>query len=275
MGCPARTIRRARFHGRPLQRRRPARVFSTPRAESTKPTAASEKDGSPQQQSLDCVGEGQNVICSVSKEDSENSTSGTSRTGTVQEVPSDAGVVPQALSLLFLISPFFFWGTAMVAMKVVAPHSTPLFTASVRLIPAGAVVVAWAALKGKPQPSTTAAWLACLAFGIVDGTMFQGFLAEGLQRVPAGVGSVIIDSQPLTVAVVAALLFGESITPVGVFGLLFGVAGLLLLELPDAQLQALYALDFGANTASHGWQHAQRAIPVLSVCMLLTCSIVG
>ena len=73
-----------------------------------------------------------------------------------------------------------------------------------------------------------------------------GFLAEGLQKVPAGVGSVIIDSQPLTVAVVAALVFGESITPLGVFGLFLGLAGLLLLELPEEQLAAFSTLDFGA-----------------------------
>lgn len=41
---------------------------------------------------------------------------------------------------------------------------------------------------------------------------------------------VIIDSQPLTVAVLAALLFGESISLIGAAGLLLGVLGLLLLE---------------------------------------------
>ncbi|XP_027336673.1 WAT1-related protein At3g02690, chloroplastic isoform X3 [Abrus precatorius] len=44
--------------------------------------------------------------------------------------------------------------------------------------------------------------------------------------------SVIIDSQPLTVAVLAALLFGESIGIVGAAGLVLGVIGLVLLELP-------------------------------------------
>ncbi len=28
---------------------------------------------------------------------------------------------------LLLIAPFFFWGTAMVAMKGVIPHTTPIF----------------------------------------------------------------------------------------------------------------------------------------------------
>ncbi|THF97171.1 hypothetical protein TEA_003301 [Camellia sinensis var. sinensis] len=60
----------------------------------------------------------------------------------------------------------------------------------------------------------------------------QGFLAEGLERTSAGLGSVIIDSQPLTVAVLAALLFGESIGFVGAAGLVLGVIGLLLLEVP-------------------------------------------
>lgn len=41
---------------------------------------------------------------------------------------------------------------------------------------------------------------------------------------------VIIDSQPLTVAVLASFLFNESIGLVGAAGLVLGVVGLLLLE---------------------------------------------
>ena len=44
------------------------------------------------------------------------------------------------------------------------------------------------------------------------------------------IGQVIIDSQPLTVAVLAALLFGESLGPVAILGLGLGVVGLVLLE---------------------------------------------
>lgn len=44
------------------------------------------------------------------------------------------------------------------------------------------------------------------------------------------ISQVIIDSQPLTVAILAALLFGESIGIVGAAGLVLGVIGLLLLE---------------------------------------------
>lgn len=129
-----------------------------------------------------------------------------------------------------LISPFFFWGTAMVAMKEVIPNYGPFFVASFRLIPAGFLLVAFAAFRGRALPSGFNAWLSIAIFALVDAACFQGFLAEGLQKTSAGLGSVIIDSQPLTVAVLAALLFGESIGVVGAVGLVLGVVGLVLLE---------------------------------------------
>ena len=62
---------------------------------------------------------------------------------------------------------------------------------------------------------------------------------EGLQRTAAGLGSVIIDSQPLTVALLASLLFGERLGPLGYAGMGIGVAGLCLLEVPPSLLAAL------------------------------------
>ena len=47
----------------------------------------------------------------------------------------------------------------MVAMKGVIPHTTPLFMAGVRLIPAGMLILIAAAFMGKPQPKGWAAWL--------------------------------------------------------------------------------------------------------------------
>lgn len=88
----------------------------------------------------------------------------------------------------------------MVAMKGLMTVVPPLLMGSFRLLPAGMILVAWAAAQGRPQPSTLAAWAWVGAFALVDGAAFQGFLAEGLQRCTAGLGSVIIDSQPLSVS---------------------------------------------------------------------------
>ncbi|XP_031096362.1 WAT1-related protein At3g02690, chloroplastic-like isoform X2 [Ipomoea triloba] len=131
-----------------------------------------------------------------------------------------------------LVSPFFFWGTAMVAMKQVLPKTGPFFVSAFRLIPAGLILIFFAASRGRKFPSGIAAWLSIAVFALVDAACFQGFLAQGLERTSAGLGSVIIDSQPLTVSVLAVLLFGESIGFIGAAGLVLGVIGLLLLEVP-------------------------------------------
>ncbi|WP_204152308.1 DMT family transporter [Leptolyngbya sp. CCY15150] len=141
---------------------------------------------------------------------------------------------------LLLIAPFFLWGTAMVAMKGTLPHTTPFFMAGVRLVPAGGLILLAAAWMKRPQPQGWMAWLWIGLFGLVDGALFQGFLAQGLTRTGAGLGSVMIDSQPLAVALMARWFFGERIGLWGGLGLALGILGISLLGLPDEWLVNLW-----------------------------------
>jgi len=153
---------------------------------------------------------------------------------------------------LLLIAPFFLWGTAMVAMKGVIPHTTPLFMAGVRLLPAGVLILVAAALMGRPQPKGWKAWLWISLFAFVDGTLFQGFLAEGLVRTSAGLGSVMIDSQPLAVALLSLWLFQEHIGFWGWLGLGLGVTGISLIGLPDELI--FHWLGTQGNITMGNWQ---------------------
>ena len=127
----------------------------------------------------------------------------------------------------------------MVAMKGVMPHTTPLFMAGMRLIPAGILVLLVAAMIKRPQPQGWQAWGWISLFALVDGTLFQGFLAAGLVRTTAGLGSVMIDSQPLAVAVLSAWLFKEQIGAIGICGLILGVIGISCIGLPVDWLSQL------------------------------------
>ncbi len=147
---------------------------------------------------------------------------------------------------LLLIAPFFLWGTAMVAMKGVIPYTTPFFMAGFRLVPAGILVLVVAISLKLPQPKTWQAWLWIVAFAVIDGAMFQGFLAQGIVKTGAGLGSVMIDSQPLAVALLSSLLFGEVIGFWGWLGLGIGVTGISLIGLPDRWIYSLFAGDFAA-----------------------------
>ncbi len=156
------------------------------------------------------------------------------------------------LSKLLLIAPFFFWGTAMVAMKGTIQDTTPYFLAGFRLVPAGGLVLVAAAIAGLPQPKTWQAWAWIAGFAVVDGALFQGFLAQGLMRTGAGLGSVMIDSQPLAVAVLARILFGELIGLVGWVGLAIGVLGIGLLGLPKDWLMGLFNQVFDSASLVTG-----------------------
>ncbi len=97
-------------------------------------------------------------------------------------------------------------------------------------------------------------WL--LLFAAVDGSLFQGLLARGLGESGAGLGSVLIDSQPLLVALLARTLFGEAINPVGWLGLLIGLLGILCLGLPGEVLRHWW-LEGPPALEVQAWSHGE------------------
>lgn len=216
---------------------------------------------------MDCIDTGLDVECVVTTTAEEANGKPTdaenekllpnSSSLDVTEKQDMGGLLNAIMDTLLLISPFFFWGSSMVAMKSVLPKTGPLFVAAVRLIPSGLLLISFANYSGKKQPSGLMAWLSVALFGLIDAGCFQGFLAEGLKRTSAGLGSVIIDSQPLTVAVLAAIFYGESIGTIGAAGLLLGVIGLLLLEVP-----AFYGNDMSEMVVSQS-EAVQKSISTL------------
>lgn len=164
----------------------------------------------------------------------------------------------------------------MVAMKGVIPNTTPLFMAGVRLVPAGMLVLAAAIVMGRPQPRGWKAWSWIALFALVDGALFQGFLAEGLVRTGAGLGSVMIDSQPLAVAVMALWLFGERIGVWGWLGLGLGVVGISLLGLPDEWILGVLqnqtlpeGLQLGTNLLFDLFQNGQWLMLLAALSMAI------
>ncbi|GAB2210319.1 hypothetical protein Droror1_Dr00015583 [Drosera rotundifolia] len=72
----------------------------------------------------------------------------------------------------------------------VIPKVGPFVVAAVRLIPAGALLVGFAAAKVRRMPEGLLAWVSIALFALVDGSCFQGLLVEGLERTSAGLGSL-------------------------------------------------------------------------------------
>lgn len=140
----------------------------------------------------------------------------------------------------------------MVAMKEVMPHTSAFFVAGMRLLPAGVLVLLVAIALGKPQPSTAKAWGWILLFALVDGFLFQGFLATGLAKTGAGLGSVMIDSQPLAVALLSRWLYAERVGGWGWLGLGLGLLGISSIGVGD---DLLHLLQQPQQLAAIPWQN--------------------
>lgn len=161
-----------------------------------------------------------------------------------------------AVRWLLMLLPFALWGTAMAAMKPLLGGAGPLTLAWMRLLPAGLVLLLAARFWRGGWRVDRRDWGWLLLFALIDATAFQGLLARGLEGTGAGLGSVLIDSQPLVVALLARGLFGEAINPVGWVGLLLGLLGILCLGLPAPLLRHWWLMG-PAALGEHPWSHGE------------------
>ncbi len=143
---------------------------------------------------------------------------------------------------LLMILPFALWGTAMAAMAPLVASGGPSVVAFLRILPAGIAILSALPLLGRSWiiDSSDRWWF--LLFTLVDATFFQTCLVKGISQTGAGLGSVFIDSQPLMVALLARSLFGEGINPIGWFGLILGLVGIIFLGAPPDLLRHWWLL---------------------------------
>ena len=167
-----------------------------------------------------------------------------------------------------MLLPFALWGTAMAAMKPLLEQAGPLTLAWMRLLPAGLVLLLAARLWRGSLQVDRRDWGWLLLFALVDATAFQGLLARGLEGTGAGLGSVLIDSQPLLVALLARSLFGEAINPVGWLGLLLGLLAIGCLGLPAPLLRQWWLMGPEA-LGERAWSHGELWMLAAALAMAL------
>ena len=142
--------------------------------------------------------------------------------------------------ILLAVLPFALWGSSMVAMKLVLGHGDPWTVACLRILPAAIGMLLLLPMAGVSLVVAREDWGWLALFSLVDVSCGQGFLSAGLQTTGAGLSSVLIDTQPLLVALLARQVFGETINPVGWLGLLMGLGGVACLGLPEPLLRNLW-----------------------------------
>ncbi|MGZ4224290.1 MAG: DMT family transporter [Solirubrobacteraceae bacterium] len=129
---------------------------------------------------------------------------------------------------------------SMTAAGIVYPvtdsalqHTSPIMIATLRALVGGAVLTMILPLFGSRLPRTRRMWLWAFGIGLGNTTLTQVGISVGTDRAGAAVASVLLNSSPFFVAVIARFVLGEAITRVRAAGLVIGFGGVLLVVLAD------------------------------------------
>ena len=129
---------------------------------------------------------------------------------------------------------------SMTAAGVVYPvtdsalhHTSPIMIAALRAVVGGALLTAMLPLVGSRLPRSRRLWRWAVAIGLGNTTLTQVGISVGTDRAGAAVASVLLNSSPFFVAVIARLTLAETITRLRAAGLVIGFGGVLLVVLAD------------------------------------------
>ena len=182
------------------------------------------------------------------------------------------------LNWFLMILPFALWGTSMAAMTPLVSSGGAELVAFLRLLPAGILVLITTYLLKRDLKIYRCDLKWFIVFTIVDATFFQLFLTYGISETGAGLGSVLIDSQPLIVAILARAIFGNLINPIGWLGLLFGLGGIIFLGFPQEFLEKWWLMsdtnigDINFNFGEVWMLAAALSMALGTILIRLTCT---
>jgi drug/metabolite transporter (DMT)-like permease len=123
----------------------------------------------------------------------------------------------------------FFWGGTFIAGRVIAGRVMPFSAAFLRFAIASALLLSILRHReGRfPRPGR-GALLGILALGLTGVFTYNVFFFSGLARITAGRASLIIATNPIVIAVFAAMIYKERLTRLKCIGILLSVTGALI-----------------------------------------------
>lgn len=134
-------------------------------------------------------------------------------------------------TVLWAIIACLLWSTAYASIKIGLKYDTPFHFAGIRFIIAGIMILPFTVkpavyIKMVIENWKVVAWVAFLQT-FVNYSLFY----HGLNLVPGALGAVIVGSQPLVTAVVAAIMHkDDKLNRKKIYTIIFGISGVLLIS---------------------------------------------
>ena len=121
------------------------------------------------------------------------------------------------------------WSSAFTSARIIVTNAPPLSISALRFLVAGVVAVLIAKLMGQSMRLTRLQWRLTIVFGICQNALYLGLNFIAMQTVEASLAAIIASTLPLLVALFGWLIAGETVRPLGIAGLLAGMAGVALI----------------------------------------------
>ncbi len=174
-------------------------------------------------------------------------------------------------------------GGNFTALKFALDHTTPFLLASLRTVVGGSFLITLALIRGEriPRRLDDLGRIFVVSFSIT--TVSSALLVFGVNRVPAGVASLMSSTMPLFTAVLSFILLSVRVTRVGLIGLAVGFSGTLLLASPSlgggTETVGIVALGVSALAWAFGtvfmkWRDFSQISPIMLVGTQLVMSAV-
>jgi drug/metabolite transporter (DMT)-like permease len=145
-------------------------------------------------------------------------------------VPAVASAFPPSttpIPLPLLVVAFcLLWSSAFSAAKIALADCPPLLLLTARFLIAGVVVLGAAAVSGTNWRGLARRDLLALAgLGIANNALYLGLNYIGMRSISSGLSALIVSTNPVLTALLAAAVLGERMTWRKAAGLLLGVGG--------------------------------------------------
>jgi drug/metabolite transporter (DMT)-like permease len=123
----------------------------------------------------------------------------------------------------------FMWSSAFTSARMIVADAPPVAALSLRFLISGLIGVGIALALSQSWRLTPAQWRATAIFGICQNALYLGLNFVAMQTVEASLAAIIASTLPLMVAVAAWAVFGETLRPLAIAGLVAGFAGAALI----------------------------------------------
>ena len=130
-----------------------------------------------------------------------------------------------AMGLTFAL----MWSSAFTSARIIVVDASPLFSLAMRFLISGVIGVLIARALGQTWRLTSGQWKAAIVFGVCQNALYLGLNFVAMQWIEASLAAIIASTMPLLVALASLIVFREKIRPLGLLGLVAGVAGVGLI----------------------------------------------